>query len=469
MKDKIREYKIEGLIGRGGMGSVYLATHVHLQTKAALKILHEYLSDNVLIKGRFVNEARILHQLRHSNIVEQKEFFEENGQLILVMEYIEGKSLDEMIGQDFGPIPWEQALPLFLQILEGVGFAHSRGVIHRDVKPANILVSIEGKVKITDLGIAKITGQHSMTSTGAQLGTLHYESPEQIQGARNVDHRSDIYSLGMTLYEMLAGRLPFDLKEESSEFVVMQRIVTGNLPDPRKFYPHISDRIVQAVQKAIAPNPDDRFQSCREFSLFLIAIASNLGPEKEFWSKRATQIGTSTRSKYFDSSKFVSSNNLSSSPVQSKNSEKCRSCGKPITIEMEFCRECGADLSMKCPSCDKKIRAFGKFCPACGIDFLSAWQERDLRNAEKRMRIEEEDRAAGNLAQGLINSEENSRIQRLKVEAEREKFLLVKIEEKQIRTNQKKQWIKDNLWMYVVGMIVFIVLILNIAKNLHSF
>ena len=297
MAEHIREYIIEGLLGRGGMGSVFLATHVHLKKKAALKVLLEQFSEDASIKSRFVNEASLLHDLQHKNIVQLREFFEENGRLVLVMEYVDGRPLDKMIGQDVCPIPWEKALPLFIQILDGIGYAHSKGIVHRDIKPANILISKEGQVKVTDLGIAKIAGEQGMTRTGTNLGTPYYESPEQIQGAREVDHRSDIYSLGMTLYEMLAGRLPFDTDGVTSEFKIMSSIVnrTDHL-DPREHYPHIPEWLVKVIQKATALDPSKRFQSCEEFRNVLIKYGRLSETKGKFWAgKVATSFTVSSQ------------------------------------------------------------------------------------------------------------------------------------------------------------------------------
>jgi len=370
LKEKIREYTIEGLIGRGGMGSVYLATHVHLQTRAALKVLLERFSDNVLIKERFVNEARILHQLRHSNIVEQREFFEENGRLVLVMEYVDGRPLDKMIGQDSGPIPWEKTLPLFIQILDGIGYAHSKGIVHRDIKPASILISKEGQVKVTDLGIAKIAGDQGMTRTGAQMGTLRYESPEQIRGAKDVDHRSDIYSLGMTLYEMLAGRLPFETDGVSSEFEVMKLIVNRTVNfDPKEYYPHIPEWLVEIIHKATEIDPGSRFQSCEEFKQQIIEHEDLPSIQNSYWSGRVEAVKTQPISVPISAS--------SASNDQVASDSFCPECEAPVVKGMEFCGKCGTYLMQECPVCSLKVRWFNEFCPRCGAQIAEKLLELD--------------------------------------------------------------------------------------------
>ncbi len=360
-EERIRDYIIEGLLGRGGMGSVYLARHIHLETKAALKVLLDQFSDNASIKARFINEAKLLHDLQHKNIVQQREFFEENGRLVLVMEYVDGRALDKMIGQDVGPIPWEKALPLFIQILDGIGYAHSKGIVHRDIKPANILISKEGQVKVTDLGIAKIAGQQGMTRTGAQMGTLYYESPEQIQGAKDVDHRSDIYSLGMTLYEMLAGRLPFDTDGTTSEFKIMSSIVNrGDHLDPREHYPHIPEWLVKTVQKATHLDLEKRFQSCEHFKQVIEKYGKLSATESTFWSGKVASV----KSVPFTTSKPVSIGSTTSNTGK----YNCPKCGEPVEKDMEFCMKCGTSLQKICPNCSNSIRWYAEFCPKCGAN-----------------------------------------------------------------------------------------------------
>jgi len=258
-------YKVIKELGEGGMGIVYLAREESLDTLVAIKLLHRQFTTKEQVRERFKNEARMMASLVHTNIVQFRQFLSLPEGLALVMEYVEGRGLDRMIGEEFGPIPWDKAVPIFTQMLNGLGYAHSKGIIHRDIKPSNIIVSDSGEVKITDFGIAKIAGQGNLTRTGMQMGTLYYESPEQIRGAKKVDHRSDIYSMGMTLYEMLAGRLPFDTDESVSEFDITQKIVFQENPPPSQFYPHIPPWLVSIVEKATAKEPDQRFQTCEEF------------------------------------------------------------------------------------------------------------------------------------------------------------------------------------------------------------
>jgi hypothetical protein len=393
--ERFRDYEVIRKLGRGGMGTVYLGRHVHLGSYAALKVLLEHYADDESVKSRFINEARILNDLRHPNIVEQKEFFQEGDHLVMVMEYVEGRSLDQMIGEEYGPIPHEKALPLFLQILEGIAYAHSRGVIHRDIKPSNVLVSKDGQAKITDLGIAKIAGQKGLTRTGTQMGTLYYESPEQIRGAKDVDHRADIYSLGMTLYEMLAGRLPFDADGDTSEFQVMNSIVNRQKQlDPRDYYPHVPEWLVEVVQQATHLAPEKRFQSCESYRETLMEHADSSMRQSEgaYWSGRvsseASTLPAQRQPEEPQSSAFGAEE------------EECPSCGARVKDEMEFCGKCGADLLKECPACHERIRWHHEFCPRCGANIgeklaeIEAERERRRQKEEKRRREAEERRIA---------------------------------------------------------------------------
>ena len=257
-------YKIIKTIGIGGMATVYLAEDDKLGRRVAVKILHQHLSSDENLRQRFFNEAKIMAVLDHPSIIRVITYEEFDSKFAIVMDFIEGRSLDEMMALESGPIPYERALPMIKDLLAGVQYAHEKDVIHRDLKPSNVLVSSAGKVKIADFGIARIMGASRMTKTGTQMGSLSYMSPEQVKGERT-DKLTDIYSLGMTLYEMLAGRLPFDQKEDTTEFAIMSYIVNQEMIDPREFYPHIPEWLVSIIKKATAKDKKNRFQSCNEF------------------------------------------------------------------------------------------------------------------------------------------------------------------------------------------------------------
>jgi len=377
-EERISGYKIDRLIGAGGMGMVYLARHATIQRRVAIKVLMDNLSANPQIAQRFIQEARLMGALNHPNIVMLYDFTTE-PKLSLIMEFVDGRGLDQMIGDDVGPIPWEKALPMFIQILEGIGYAHSKGVIHRDIKPANILISKDGKVKITDLGIAKIAGQQGMTRTGTQMGTLYYESPEQITGARDVDQRADIYSLGMTLYEMLAGRLPFETDGTTSEFVIMNSIVNRNEHlDPREHYPHIPEWLVETIQKATHLDPDKRFQSCEHFKQVIEKYGKLSATESSFWSGKVASV----KSASLTTSKLISTGFTPSSIDENK----CPKCGSTVLPEMKFCESCGEKLVKECPKCKASIGRNKNFCPDCGTDYEKWMKQKALEERQERLK-----------------------------------------------------------------------------------
>lgn len=265
------QYKIESTIGAGGMAVVYKAHHVSVNKYFAIKKLLENMTSNPEARQRFLREAQTHSKLEHPNIVQFRDILSaaNNDDVYIVMEFVEGRTLSKIIGKETGPIPFEKAWVLFKQILAGIGYAHSMKVVHRDLKPGNIIVTPDNKVKILDFGIARDETGHTLTQSGQMVGTLQYASPEQIRGEK-IDKRSDIYSLGITLYEMVAGRLPFDFDPNSSTYHLMQRALTEDLPDPRDFYPYIPENVVDTIFKATEKDVQNRIQSIDEFYACLI-------------------------------------------------------------------------------------------------------------------------------------------------------------------------------------------------------
>lgn len=288
------QYRIESTIGAGGMAVVYKAHHISLDKHFAIKKLSDSLAQSAEARERFIREARTHSRLEHPNIVKFHGILQDHatGNVYIVMEYVEGRTLAKMIGKETGPIPFEKAWPIFRQMLEGIGYAHSQGVVHRDIKPGNIIVTPDNKVKILDFGIARDETGHTITQSGQVVGTLQYASPEQIKGER-VDQRSDIYNLGMTLYEMVAGRLPHDINPNSSSFHIMQRMLNDEVPDPRKFYPHIPENVVAAIFKAIERDVNKRVGSIREFEDHLDpkSAVNYSGGISSFEPPKAARIG----------------------------------------------------------------------------------------------------------------------------------------------------------------------------------
>jgi serine/threonine protein kinase len=261
---EIGSYRILEKLGQGGMGVVYKAVDTGLERMVAMKVLNPDLSKNPELVERFRAEAKAQANLNHTNLATLYAFMVHQGTAMMVMEFVEGETFAQMIRRR-GPIPEVEAIPLFRQALLGIGYAHRAGILHRDIKPSNLMLNKNGLVKVMDFGIAKVMGARGMTRTGTQLGTLAYMSPEQIQN-RNVDIRSDIYELGITLYEMLTGHLPF---ESDSEFQIMQDHVYTPPPPPSKYYPYINKGIENVILKSIEKNSDARFQTVEQFGAAL--------------------------------------------------------------------------------------------------------------------------------------------------------------------------------------------------------
>ncbi|MGH1362399.1 MAG: protein kinase domain-containing protein [Calditrichia bacterium] len=257
----IDNYKILGVIGRGGMGTVYKALDQSLDKHVALKMIEPRLIENKNFLKRFLEEPKLQAKLESPYIVRVNAFRESNETLFIVMEFVDGATLAQKLRQS-GAMHWTKALPIFKQMLLAIGHAHKVGVIHRDIKPGNVLIAKDDSVKVTDFGLAKFQQHGDITVTKAVAGTVKYMSPEQVRGLSNVDHRGDIYALGITLYEMLAGRVPF--LKEGADYAVLKAIVEDQPPPPTQFNGAIPQVLEDIVMKSLRKDANERFQTAEE-------------------------------------------------------------------------------------------------------------------------------------------------------------------------------------------------------------
>jgi serine/threonine protein kinase len=252
-------YELEVLVGSGGMSNVFRAHDRLLERTVALKILHEQYTRDADYVERFRREARAVAQLAHPNIVTVIDRGEQDGRQFIVFEYVDGQNLKELSAG--GPLDPREAIRLALQVAHALSFAHDRGLVHRDVKPQNVLLNDDGQAKVTDFGIARSLDVHGVTQTGTVLGTSDYIAPEQARGQK-VDPKTDIYSLGAVLYELLTGEVPFS----GDNFVaVAMRHVSEPPPSVLVHRPDCPLRLDLAIQRAMAKDPADRFASMDEF------------------------------------------------------------------------------------------------------------------------------------------------------------------------------------------------------------
>jgi nicotinamidase/pyrazinamidase len=262
MPESIGPVRIEEKIGEGGMGSVYRGRHKTLDIPLAVKVLPKHIDlKDPEYSQRFSREARIAARLRHPNLVPVHDFGVESGYYYLVMDYVPGPTCSEEV-QRLGRMDWRRAVDLTRQVAGGLEYAASKGVIHRDVTPGNIIIDPEGVARITDLGLAKETSADAtgLTRSGASLGTPYYMSPEQINSARDVDFRADIYSLGATLYHMVCGKVPYT----GTTFEVMTKQVREPLPSPKNHVPDLPDDLCDVIRKMMAKSPANRYAGYAE-------------------------------------------------------------------------------------------------------------------------------------------------------------------------------------------------------------
>jgi serine/threonine protein kinase/Tfp pilus assembly protein PilF len=266
----VSHYKILEKLGGGGMGVVYKAQDTRLDRPVALKFLPPDLTRDPEAKERFIHEAKAASALQHANICTIHDIEEHDGQLFIVMDCYEGETLKKRI--DRGLLKIEEALDIAVQIAQGLQKAHEKGIVHRDIKPANILITTDDVAKIVDFGLAKLTGRSVLTKSGTTVGTAPYMSPEQARGEQ-VDQRTDIWSLGVVMYEMVTGRLPFAAEYAEA---IMYRILHEEPQAITSLRSNVPMELERIVKKAIAKNPEERFQNTGDILVDLKSLRKGL-------------------------------------------------------------------------------------------------------------------------------------------------------------------------------------------------
>jgi len=356
LEDLSERYSEEGVLGKGGMGEVILATDTRLNRKVAIKRILGKAARSKTAVQRFLTEAQSIAALNHTNIVQIYDYGRATDGPFLIMECVQGGSLLEKCKA--GPIEIDEAVNIFGQLCDGLAKAHAAGIIHRDIKPANVLMTEDGIPKLTDFGLAKDdTADAGMTIEGSVIGTLDFMPPEQRQGAEFTDHRSDLWSLAATFYQMLTGKSP-------------KVINISSIPPKLQF----------VVAKSLEESKEERFQSAMEMRGEILNAHSGK----------------------MDTTRILAEG-------------ECPQCAVPNPAHGKFCVECGAGLQMQCLKCQMKIQKWNKACGECGSlqDPLAEKALADLKNARdqaERLLVDFEFEAAIEKAE-VVASETDSRLQ----------------------------------------------------------
>jgi serine/threonine protein kinase/outer membrane protein assembly factor BamB len=259
---RIGRYETIEEVGRGGFALVYKARDTVLDRIVALKVLHAHVAENPMFALRFLQEGRTAAQFSHPNIVTIYEVGEETGQQYIAMNYLPGRGLDERLAEAEGPLPLEQVVSIVNQVADGLDYIHQRGVVHRDVKPSNVMLSDEDHATLLDFGIVRAAEGTQLTTVGEKMGTPQYMSPEQAEG-KEIDHRSDLYALGVMAYQMCTGQTPFD---DVSPLVVLRLHPDKAPPSPQELNPDLPPQVGQVLLKVLSKRPDERYQSAGAFA-----------------------------------------------------------------------------------------------------------------------------------------------------------------------------------------------------------
>src|SRR6476646_3773882 len=267
---RIGDYEIVSTLGAGGMGKVFKVRNVISDRIEAMKVLLPDLEQQTELADRFMREIKVQASLQHPNIAALHTALRVDNQLLMLMELVDGITLDQRLQQ--GPVPLRDAVDYIGQVLGALGYAHQHGVIHRDIKPANMMLTSKGTVKLMDFGIAKGAADRKLTMTGTTMGSLYYMSPEQIRGMQSLDPRSDLYSVGISLYEMVTGKRPFD---GESQFAIMSAHLEKSPVPPITLDPSLPQALNDLILHSVNREPEGRFQNAEAFRNALDSVLTD--------------------------------------------------------------------------------------------------------------------------------------------------------------------------------------------------
>jgi serine/threonine-protein kinase len=268
---RVGDYEVLEILGAGGMGRVYKVRNVISERVEAMKVLLPDLEGDAELADRFMREIKVQASLDHPNIAALHTAFRLDNQLLMLMEYVEGVTIEAVLRS--GRIPIDKAIDYTAQVLSALSYAHAQGVVHRDLKPANMIITPSGVVKLMDFGIAKMAADRELTQTGRTVGSLYYMSPEQIKGAVDLDPRSDLYSLGISLYEMVTGARPF---QGDSEYSIMAAHLETNPPPPIQLDPNLPPALSEIILMSLEKDPAQRFQTADAFRAALLSVRGSV-------------------------------------------------------------------------------------------------------------------------------------------------------------------------------------------------
>ena len=341
----IGKYRVVARLGRGGMAEVYKAYQSSLDRYVAIKVLHGHLADEEDFVARFQREAKAVANLRHPNIVQIFDFDVQDDMYYMAMEYVNGPTLKaelEERSQKNQLFSLEESARIMIALCNAIDYAHSRGMVHRDLKPANFILTEEGQILALDFGIAKMVDATKFTATGAVVGTPAYMSPEQGQGERG-DERSDIYSLGIVLYHLATGKVPYDA---DTPFAVIMKHITSELPLPTLINPDLPEAVERIILKALSKTPDDRFQSGAAFAEAIraaigLSAADNLNKNPLLTIAPPPKIKTQPPK------------TSTASSLTPDATVPCPHCDAPTPPGSKFCVSCGTNLTLPPPAAQK--------------------------------------------------------------------------------------------------------------------